>query len=188
MAYQPTPDACPLILAYQGKLPVIASDAFVAPGATLIGDVELGSQVSIWFGCVIRGDEDCVRIGDRSNLQDGTIVHVNGRRQGTYIGRDVSVGHMALLHACTLEDGAYVGMGAQILDEAVIEAGGMLGAGSLLTAGKRIKTGELWVGRPAKFMRSIGQEEAERLGQTVKNYLKRSREYLLAESGRVDYA
>ena len=178
MTYPPTQNAAPIILPYQDALPDIAPDAFVAPGAVVVGDVTIGAQASIWFGCVLRGDEDRITIGARSNLQDGTVVHVNGRRQGTYIGDDVSVGHMALLHACTLEDGAYVGMGAQILDEGVVESGAMLAAGALLTPGKRVKKGELWAGRPAKLMRKIDSEEASRLGQTVKNYLRRSRTYL----------
>lgn len=176
--YAPTPEAKPIILPYGGRLPRIAEDAFVAPGASVIGDVEIGAQASVWFGCVLRGDEHSIRIGARSNLQDGTVVHVNSRLQGTHIGEDVSVGHMVLLHACTLEDGAYVGMGAQILDGAVIEGGAMLAAGGLLTGGKRIKRGELWAGRPAKLMRRIDSEEAERLKQTVNNYLRRSRQYL----------
>ena len=178
MTYNPTPDAAPVILPYGDRLPQIAGDAFVAPGAVVVGDVDIGAQASIWFGCVLRGDEDRITIGARTNLQDGTIVHVNGRRQGTQIGNDVSVGHMALLHACTLEDGAYVGMGAQILDQGVVESGGMLAAGALLTPGKCVKKGELWAGRPAKLMRTIDAEEAVRLSQTVENYLKRSREYL----------
>ncbi len=90
-------------LPYEKILPRIAPDAFVAPGAVVIGALIIGAQASLWFGCVLRGDEDRITIGARSNLQDGTIVHVNGRRQGTFIGDDVSVGHMALLHACTLE-------------------------------------------------------------------------------------
>jgi carbonic anhydrase/acetyltransferase-like protein (isoleucine patch superfamily) len=178
MTYHPTPEVKPIILAYEKTLPRIAEDAFVAAGAVIVGDVTIGPQASVWFGCVLRGDEDRITVGARSNLQDGTVVHVNGRRQGTYIGDDVSVGHMALLHACTLEDGAYVGMGAQILDGGVVESGAMLAAGALLTPGKRVKKGELWAGRPAKLMRKIDSEEAMRLGQTVENYLIRSRTYL----------
>ena len=131
---------------------------------------------------MLRGDEDRITIGARSNLQDGTVVHVNGRRQGTYIGDDVSVGHMALLHACMLENGAYVGMGAQILDEGIVWVPYVrfypLAAGALLTLGKRVKMGELWAGRPAKLMRKINTDEAARLRQTVENYLNRSRGYL----------
>ncbi len=176
--YTLTTGAAPLILAYGGKAPRIADDAFVAPGAAVVGDVEIGSGSSVWFGCVLRGDEHRIVIGARTNLQDGTVVHVNGRKQGTYIGDDVTVGHMALLHACTLENGAYVGMGAQILDEAVVESGAMLAAGALLTPRKRVRTGELWAGRPAQFMRQIGPEDAARFRQTARNYHLRARQYL----------
>jgi carbonic anhydrase/acetyltransferase-like protein (isoleucine patch superfamily) len=174
--------AAPLILPYRGRAPRIADDAFIAPGATIIGDVEIGSGSSVWFGCVLRGDEHRIRIGAGSNLQDGTVVHVNGRRQGAYIGDGVTVGHMALLHACTLEDGAYVGMGAQVLDEAVVESGGMLAAGALLTPRKRVESGELWAGRPAKFMRAIAPEDAARFRQTAKTYAERARQYLAEDS------
>ena len=188
MAYAPTPTATPIILPYKGQLPRIADDAFIAPGAVIVGDVEIGNQSSIWFGCVIRGDENIVRIGARSNLQDGTVVHVSARNQGTYIGDDVSVGHMALLHACTLEDGAYVGMGAQIMDEAVVEGGALLAAGALLTAKKRVLSGELWAGRPASLMRRIGADEAARLAQTAKNYTNRRHEYLDRDDTGTDNA
>ncbi len=95
-----------LLLAYGDKTPRIAPDAFVAPGSVIVGDVEIASGASIWFNCTLRADEAAIRIGARSNLQDGTVVHVHGRKQGTTIGSDVTVGHMVLLHACTLEDGA----------------------------------------------------------------------------------
>ena len=178
MPYSITPNAAPIILSYRGKVPNIAEDAFIAAGAAVIGDVEIDTEASIWFGCVIRGDEERVTIGARSNLQDGTVVHVSGQRQGTYIGADVSVGHMALLHACTLEDRAYVGMGAQVLDGAVVESGGMLAAGALLTQGKRVPAGQLWAGRPARFLRQISEVERTRFAQTSVNYVERARIYL----------
>lgn len=177
MKYGVTPMASPIILPYKDKVPAIAEDAFVAPGASIVGDVAIGSGSSIWFGCVIRGDEHMVRIGERSNLQDGTVIHVHSRKQGTYIGNDVTVGHMVLLHACTLEDGAYVGMGAQVLDEAVVESGAMLAAGALLTPKKRVRQGELWAGRPAAFMRKIPPEEASRLARTAVLYAERAAGY-----------
>lgn len=178
MKYDVTPAASPIILPYKDKVPVIADTAFVAPGASIIGDVEIGADSSVWFGCVIRGDENAVRIGERTNLQDGTIIHVHSRKQGTYVGNDVTVGHMVLLHACTIEDGAYVGMGSQVLDEAVIEAGGMLAAGALLTPRKRIPRGELWAGRPAAFMRKIPPDEAAQLARTAVLYAERAGGYL----------
>ena len=104
MNYEILPSAKPIILPFGGKEPVIAANAFIAPGATLIGDVVIGSGSSIWFGCILRADEAPIRIGDRSNIQDGTIIHVHGELQGTFIGKGVTVGHACLLHACTLDD------------------------------------------------------------------------------------
>jgi len=170
MSYAVTPDAKPVILPYGGKTPVIAEDAFIAPGAVLIGDVTVGSRSSGWFGCVLRADEAPIRVGERTNLQDGTVVHVHGEKQGTIIGDDVSVGHMCLLHACTLDDRAYVGMGAQILDEGRVEGGAMLAAGALLTPGKTVPAGEVWSGRPASLMREISPEHAALLARTPENY------------------
>jgi len=177
MSYPATPDARPIVLPYRGVMPRIAADAFIAPGAVVVGDVEIGAGSSVWFGCVIRGDEESVRIGARVNLQDGTVIHVHSRKQGTVIGDDVTVGHQVLLHACTLETGAYVGMGATILDEAVVEGGAMLAAGALLTPRKVVRRGELWAGRPAALMRKIDPDEAAQLARTAVNYAERAQQY-----------
>ncbi len=178
MRYAATPEARPIILPYRGVLPRIADDAFIAPGAVLVGDVEIGTGSSVWFGCVIRGDEESVRIGERVNLQDGTVIHVHSRKQGAIIGDDVTVGHQVLLHACTLETGAYVGMGAMVMDEAVVEGGAMLAGGALLTQRKVVRRGELWAGRPARLMRAIPPDEAEALARTAQLYAARARLYL----------
>lgn len=169
----------PLILPYGEKSPLIAPDAFIAPGAAVVGDVVIESEASVWFNCTIRADEEQVRIGQRSNIQDGTVIHVHSQKQGTYIGSKVTVGHMVLLHACTLEDGAYIGMGAQVMDEAVVESGAMLAAGALLTQNKRVPRGELWAGRPASLMRRLSPEEQARFARTADNYAERGRKYLL---------
>jgi len=145
----------PNLLPYKGIYPKLGARVFIAPTATVIGDVEIEDDVSIWFGCVLRGDVNVIRVGARSNIQDGTVVHVAKDTVGTYIGADVTIGHMALLHACTLEDRAFVGMRATVMDLCVIEKGGMLGAGALLTPGKRIGAGQLWTGSPAKYLRSL---------------------------------
>lgn len=168
---------------YRGVTPRIAPDAFIAPGTSVIGDVEIAAQANIWFNCVIRGDEQKVTIGERANIQDGTVIHVHSLKQGTYIGRDVVVGHMCLLHACTIEDGGFVGMGAIVLDEAVIEGQGMLAAGALLTPGKRLPAGELWAGRPARFSRKLRPEEIEGMTWTIENYALRAQEYRRAGIG-----
>ena len=168
------------LLPYRGQWPRISPEAYVADGAIVIGDVEIAADVGVWFNCVIRGDEQVVRIGARTNIQDGTVIHVHSLKQGTYIGADVTVGHMALLHACTLEDWAFVGMGAVVLDEAVIEGRGMLAAGAMLTPGKCVPTGELWAGRPARFARKLSEDELASMCVTIDNYRGRAKEYLRA--------
>ncbi len=159
------------LYALDGVAPRVAPDAFVAPTAAVIGDVEIGPQASVWFHCVLRGDTNLIRIGARSNIQDGTIVHVNPGRFATLIGEDVTVGHAAIVHACTLQDGAFVAMGATVLDGAVIEPGGMLGAGALLPPGKVIGRNELWIGSPAKLFRVMEEGEAARHALTAPHYV-----------------
>jgi carbonic anhydrase/acetyltransferase-like protein (isoleucine patch superfamily) len=169
------------ILPYKGVWPRIGPSVFLAPGSTVIGDVEIGGESSLWFNCAIRGDINRVRIGSRSNLQDGTIIHTSRGADGaTLIGDDVTVGHMCLLHACTLEDACLIGMGAIVMDGAVVESGGWVGAGAMVTEGKRIKVGELWLGRPATFKRALNDEERARIAELARNYVIRSREYRAA--------
>ena len=165
------------LLPYRGVWPRIDPTAFIAEGCRIVGDVEIGAEANIWFNCVIRGDEHTVRIGPRTNIQDGTVIHVHSAKQGTYIGADVTVGHMALLHACTIEDGGFVGMGAIVLDEAVIESGGMLAAGAMLTQGKILPGGELWAGSPARRARELTEDEIAAFGRTVETYRARGQEY-----------
>ena len=165
------------ILPYQGVMPTISSDAFVAPNATVIGNVTIGSQSSVWFNTVIRGDVMSIRIGDRTNLQDGTIVHVTGGLFDTVIGSDVLIGHRAVIHGATLEDRCFIGMGAIILDGVVVETGAMVAAGALVTPGKRVKRGELWAGRPAKFFRKIGDVEFKEFADGTEGYRQLGQQY-----------
>ena len=164
-----------IVMPYKGILPQIAADAFIASTAVIIGAVEIGAEASIWFGCVLRGDSNSIRIGARTNIQDGTVIHVNHEREGaagtkTTIGADVTVGHMALLHACTVEDGAFVGMKACLMDGVHVESGAMVAAGALVTPGKRIRKGELWAGSPAKLMRSLTDKEMAYFAYSAKHY------------------
>lgn len=160
-----------LLFLWEGVAPMIAGDAWVAPNATVIGDVRLGARSSVWFGCVLRGDTNRITVGARSNIQDGTIVHVNaGAEWACVIGDDVTIGHAAIIHACRLHDRAFVGMGATVLDGAVIEEGGMLAAGALLTPGKRIGRQELWAGVPARKLRDMPDEERAGLDQNAIHY------------------
>lgn len=172
-----------LILPHHGIMPTVARDVFVADTAVVIGDVEIAAGASIWFGCVLRGDSNSIRIGPRTNIQDGTIIHVNHEREGaagtrTTIGADITVGHMALLHACTLEDGSFIGMKACIMDGAVVESGGMVAAGALLTPGKRVRRGELWAGSPAKLLRQLSDKEMTYFAYSAAHYCELAAGYL----------
>jgi carbonic anhydrase/acetyltransferase-like protein (isoleucine patch superfamily) len=171
-----------LIRPHHGVTPTIAATAFVAETAVVIGDVVIGEQASIWYGCVLRGDGNFIRVGARTNIQDGTIVHVNHEREGaagtrTIIGADVTIGHMALIHACTLEDGCFIGMQACVMDGAVVESGAMVAAGALVTPGKRVKRGELWGGSPARLMRRLTEAELKYFAYTVEHYLEMAESY-----------
>ncbi|CAA7623816.1 MULTISPECIES: gamma carbonic anhydrase family protein [Magnetospirillum] len=171
-----------LILPHKGITPTIDASCFIAPNATVIGDVVIGEGTSVWFGCVIRGDVHEIRIGARTNIQDGTIVHVTGGKLGTYIGSDITIGHGAILHACRLEDACFIGMGAVLLDGVVVESGAMVAAGAMVPPGKRVKAGELWAGNPAKPMRDLKQEEIDFFPHSAANYVNLAGKYL-AEIG-----
>jgi carbonic anhydrase/acetyltransferase-like protein (isoleucine patch superfamily) len=138
----------------------------------VIGDVEIGAGASIWFNCVLRGDTNRIRVGARSNVQDGSVLHVNpGDGMACILGEDVTVGHSAIIHAARLHDGAFVAMAAVVLDGAVIETGGVLAAGAVLTPGKRIGRNEMWAGTPAKLMRVLSDEERARFAINAPAYV-----------------
>ena len=143
---------------YLAALPRIAGDVYVAPGATLVGDVALAESVSVWPGCVLRGDVNRIQIGPRSNLQDGAVLHV-GDRDAALIGADVVVGHRAVLHGCSIEDAVLVGIQATVLDGSVIGHGSVIGAGAVVTAGTIIPPHSLVLGVPAKVQRSLSESE-----------------------------
>lgn len=174
-----------LILPYMGKKPKIAAGVFVAPGAVVIGDVEIGEGSSVWFGCIIRGDVCPVRIGRNTNIQDGTVIHVTRNTGPTHIGNGITIGHSALLHACTLEDDCFIGMNATVMDDAVVESGGMLAAGALLAPTKRLPKGELWAGNPAKLFRPMRDSEKEFIPVSAQNYCKLAAEYLRDMQGNI---
>ena len=173
----------PVIRSFGGCSPNIDPSAFIAETAVLIGDVSIGPGASIWYGCVLRGDVSPIVVGEGTNIQDGTIVHVNHDRDGsggmaTVIGSGVTIGHQSLLHACHLEDGCFVGMGAVVMDGATLERGSMLAAGALLTPRKRVPRGALWGGRPAKFFRALSEEEQSDLVYSAEHYRRLSQRYL----------
>ena len=166
-----------VVLPFRGRLPRIAGDAFIAPGAVVIGDVEIGAESSVWFGCVLRGDINTIRVGARTNIQDGTVVHVDSTTYPTIIGDDVTIGHSAVIHACTLESACFVGMRATVMDGAVVESGAMVAAGALVTPRKRVPKGELWAGSPARRARALTEEEAATLTDIAGRYAQLAREY-----------
>lgn len=157
---------------------MISDKAFIAPGAAVIGDVHIGADTGVWFGCVIRGDVQSIRIGERTNIQDGTVIHVTRDTGPTTIGSGVTIGHSALLHACTLEDNCFIGMRATVMDGAVVESGAMVAAGALVTPGKRVLSGQLWAGSPARYFRDLTIEEKAFFPVSAENYVRHAREYL----------
>lgn len=148
-----------VILAYDGKSPIVAPSAWVAPGAVVTGDVELGEGSSIWFQTVVRGDVHRVRIGRRTNVQDHSTIHVTGGKHPTVLGDDVTVGHRVVLHGCTVKDRCLVGIGAIVLDGAVLEEECMVGAGALVPPGMVVPSGKLVLGAPAKVKRDLTPDE-----------------------------
>jgi carbonic anhydrase/acetyltransferase-like protein (isoleucine patch superfamily) len=169
---------------FRGIHPRLGARVYVDPAASVIGDVELGDDVSVWPGAVLRGDVNHIRIGARSNLQDGAILHVT--HDGPYtagglpllVGEDVTVGHGAILHACTLGNAVLVGMGAIVLDDVVVEDEAFIGAGALVSPGKRVGRGELWLGNPARCVRRLDARGIEALHYSAQHYLRLKDDYL----------
>jgi len=173
------------IRTYQGQKPRLGQRVYVDVGAHLIGDVELGDDVSLWPGTVVRGDVNYIRIGARTNVQDGSIIHVSHdgpfTRPGGYptiIGRDVTIGHGAIVHACVIEDGCLIGMGATVLDGATIRKNGFVGAGAVIAPGKTVGERELWLGNPAKLVRVLSDRDVESLYYSATHYVKLKDRYL----------
>lgn len=170
---------------YLSKLPELGQRVYVDPAATVIGDVVLGDDVSIWPGTVVRGDVNFIRIGARTNIQDGTVVHVShdgphAKLGGfaTVIGEDVTIGHKAIVHACRIEDAALIGMGAIVLDGAVVKKHGFVGAGALIAPGKVVGEGEMWLGNPGRFARRLSEAEIEALYYSAQHYVRMKDRYL----------
>jgi carbonic anhydrase/acetyltransferase-like protein (isoleucine patch superfamily) len=166
-----------IIHPYRKIVPKIEESAFIAENVAIIGDVEIGAGTGIWYGCTLRGDVNDIKIGARTNIQDGTVIHTSLGVQGTYIGDDVTVGHMALLHACTIGNKAFIGMQSLIMDEVVVEDEAMVAAGSMVTPRKRIPRHQLWGGRPARYMRDMTPEEIEYLQISADRYAALAQEY-----------
>lgn len=169
---------------YRGRVPQLAARVYVDEAAIVIGDVVLGEDSSVWPCAVVRGDVSPIRIGARSSVQDGVVLHVThdgpyspGGR-GLSIGDDVTIGHGAVLHACTVGNACLIGMGATVLDGAVIEDEVMVAAGTLVPPGKRLPSRTLWAGNPARQLRELGEEQVAQLYYSARNYVKVKNDYL----------
>ncbi len=166
-----------MIAAYDGRAPRLDPSVFVVDSATVIGDVVIGPQSSIWFGAVVRGDIHPIRIGARSNVQDNATLHVVGGKFGTTLGDGVTVGHNAVVHGCTIEDGVLVGMGAIVLDGAVVGAESLIAAGALVPPGTRVPPRSLVLGSPGKVVRAVSDDELERIRSSASNYVGYAQRY-----------
>jgi carbonic anhydrase/acetyltransferase-like protein (isoleucine patch superfamily) len=167
-----------MFVAYRGISPQVAEDAYVAPTATIVGDVHVGSESGVWFGVILRGDVNSIRIGRRTNLQDGTIVHVTSSTHPTVIGDGVTVGHGVKLHGCTIADGCLIGIGAIVLDGAVIDEQSMVAAGSLVVPGTVVPPRSLAVGSPARVKRTLSDQECQELQLLAARYVAYRLDYL----------
>jgi gamma-carbonic anhydrase len=173
-----------MIKTFQGTIPKIDSSAFIAETAVIIGDVEIGEKSSVWYNCVLRGDVNFIRIGNRSNIQDLSMLHVT-HKEGPddpgaplIVGNDVTVGHSVTLHGCTLQDGCFIGMQAMVMDKAVIGEGALVGARALVTEGTYVTPHTLWIGAPARYKRDLTTEEIAWLKQSPQNYVKYAEEFI----------
>lgn len=171
------------VVPHHGIHPRLASGAWVHPRATVIGDVTLGADASVWPGAVIRGDVNAIAIGDATNIQDGSVLHVSHKNPANpaggalTIGARVTVGHLVILHACTIEDECLIGMGSIILDRAVIQQHVLLGAGSLVPEGKVLESGHLYLGRPAKLVRALSEAEIAYFSYSARHYVTLAQSY-----------
>ena len=172
-----------MIRPFKGVCPSIDPSAFIAETAVIIGDVQIGAESGIWFNVIIRGDVNSIRIGCRTNIQDLSILHVTGRKNDNdsgaplFIGSDVTIGHNCTIHGCRVENGAFIGMSAVVMDRVVVGSGSMVAAGSLVTEGTVIPPGTLWVGSPARYKRTLGEEEKRRMTSTAVSYIELARVY-----------
>ena len=173
----------PLIESFMGLSPEIDETAFIAGSAVVSGAVRIGADCSIWHNVTLRGDANYITIGSGTNIQDNSCVHIDSARYPTIIGKDVTIGHSAIIHACHLQDKSFVGMGAIVMDGAIVESGAMVAAGAMVTPGKIVPSGELWAGRPAKKMRELSPDEVKEITISAARYVEFGRAYRLGEAG-----
>lgn len=158
-----------LIKSVRGFTPVIGDNTFLAENATIIGDVIIGSDCSIWYNAVLRGDVNSIRIGNRTNIQDGTVIHTLYQKSVSVIGDDVSIGHNAVIHGAEIKNGALIGMGAIVLDHAVIGEGAIIAAGAVVLSGTIVEPGCIYAGVPAKFVKKVDPNQSKEMNQKIAN-------------------
>ena len=164
-----------IIKPVRGKSPKIPEDCFVAENATIVGEVEMGSQCSVWFNAVIRGDVHFIKMGNKVNVQDGAVIHATYQTSPTTIGNNVSIGHNAIVHGCTIHDNVLVGMGSIIMDDCVIESNSIIAAGAVVTKNTRVEAGSIYAGIPAKKVKDISKELISgEIDRIANNYVKYS--------------
>jgi carbonic anhydrase/acetyltransferase-like protein (isoleucine patch superfamily) len=164
-----------LLLPVHGISPTMGQDCFLAPNATVVGDVQMGDRCSVWFNAVIRGDVNSIRIGHQVNIQDNAVIHCTYQKAATQIGNYVSIGHSALVHGCTIHDHVLIGMGAIVMDGCVIESNSIIAAGAIVLEGTHVRSGSLYAGVPAKFRKEVDQELiAGEIQRIANNYVKYS--------------
>lgn len=160
-----------LILPVKDKHPQLGENCFIADNATIVGDVVMGSECSVWFTAVVRGDVNSIHIGDRTNIQDGAVIHCTYQKAATKIGNDVSIGHRAIVHGCTVKDNALIGMGAIVMDHAVVEENCIIAAGAVVLENTICEAGHIYAGIPAKKMKKLSEEQIKNLKKTAANYI-----------------
>ena len=158
-----------LIKSVRGFTPEIGENCYLAENATIIGDVIIGKDCSVWFNAVLRGDVNSIRIGDRVNVQDGTVIHTLYQKSVSIIGNDVSIGHNVVIHGADVKDGALIGMGAVVLDHAVIGEGAIVAAGSVVLSGTIVESGSIYAGVPAKFVKKVDPAQSKEMNQKIAN-------------------
>ena len=163
----------PIIKSVRGKSPQIPSDCFVAENATIVGEVTMGKECSVWFNAVIRGDVHFIKMGDKVNVQDGAVIHATYEKSPTTIGNNVSIGHNAIVHGCTIHDNVLVGMGSIIMDDCIVESNTIVAAGAVVTKNTRIESGSIYAGVPAKKVKDISPElTSGEVNRIANNYVK----------------
>ncbi|WP_415060423.1 gamma carbonic anhydrase family protein [Flavobacterium sp.] len=161
-----------MILSVRGKSPEIPEDCFVAPNATIVGEVKMGNACSVWFNAVVRGDVHSIEMGNKVNVQDGAIIHCTYQKHPTKIGNNVSIGHNAIVHGCTIHDNVLIGMGAIVMDNCVVESNSIIAAGAVVTQNTRVESGSIYAGVPAKKVKEINQSDfAGEIDRISTNYV-----------------